>query len=97
MRRLEVDRLAVERVCYNGNKSYRVLIAVHFALFGNFGVVIELAGAAAFSVGSQAHLYSMVRGCVVHIIFFSFLVEDHCCALDFCSYRHLEPKKGYRS
>ena len=48
-----------------------MLIAVHFALFGNFGVVIELAGAAAFSVGSQAYLYSMVRGCVVHILFFS--------------------------
>ena len=54
-----------------------------FALFGNFGVVIELAGAAAFSVGSQAHLYSIVRGCVVHFLLCSFLVEDHCCALDF--------------
>ena len=51
----------VERVCYNGNKSYRVLIAVHFALFGNFGVIIELAGAAAQSLGSQAYLCFIVR------------------------------------
>ena len=84
----------VERVCYNGNKSYRVLIAVHFALFGNFGVVIELAGAAAYSLGSQAYLYSMVRGCVLHILLFSFLVEDHYCTLDFCSYRHHVQEKG---
>ena len=76
-----------------------MLIAVHFALFGNFGVVIELAGAAAFFYGIASS--SVLHGERVrrshYFLFFSFLVEDHCCALDFCSYSHLEPEKGYQS
>ena len=97
MRRLEVDRFGGRTRLHHWLQAPQGAHCRSHRAHRPFDVVIEHAGAAAYSLGSQAHLYSMVRGCVVHILLFSFLVEDHCCALDFCSYRHHVQAKGDRS
>ena len=60
MRRLEVDRFGGRTRLLHWQQELQGVHCRSLRALRQFGVVIELAGAAAYSLGSQAHLYSMV-------------------------------------